>query len=241
MRRRALISWARLLARIDENRPLSCPRCQGEMRLMAFLIDPDPIRVLHAHSVSPRLRHRLPRAPALRPHSKLRGSTPPGLSSISLHPGIQPRHRRTPAKLRPDPELNPHPRPCAIPTALVPAPCATTAATAKCRRRCAPTRPPPHSSAAPDTGDHPRSPASPATGHDRRRRGPSARRHSPPRYEKGRLDFLSLGHRRRHHRGRVESQPICILGLVVHVLTAGASFNLHSRVASARVLKAARE
>jgi cyanophycinase len=33
-----------------------------------------------------------------------------------------------------------------------------------------------------------------------------------------------------------EGQPICILGLVVHVLTAGASFNLHTRQASAAAL-----
>ncbi|MGH8135960.1 MAG: cyanophycinase, partial [Steroidobacteraceae bacterium] len=29
-----------------------------------------------------------------------------------------------------------------------------------------------------------------------------------------------------------EGQPICILGLVVHLLAAGATFNLHTRVAS---------
>ena len=33
-----------------------------------------------------------------------------------------------------------------------------------------------------------------------------------------------------------EGQPICILGLVVHVLTAGASFNLHTRQAAATAL-----
>ena len=38
-----------------------------------------------------------------------------------------------------------------------------------------------------------------------------------------------------------EGQPICILGLVVHVLTAGASFNLHTRQASATALIQSRE
>lgn len=33
-----------------------------------------------------------------------------------------------------------------------------------------------------------------------------------------------------------EGQPLCVLGLQVHVLTAGASFNLHTRVASAGAL-----
>jgi signal transduction histidine kinase/ligand-binding sensor domain-containing protein len=43
-RRGASIHWARLLARIYENRPLACPRCRGEMRLIAFLIEPRSIR-----------------------------------------------------------------------------------------------------------------------------------------------------------------------------------------------------
>jgi cyanophycinase len=38
-----------------------------------------------------------------------------------------------------------------------------------------------------------------------------------------------------------EGQPICILGLVVHVLTAGASFNLHTRLASSAALVQPRE
>jgi len=35
--RRASLHWAQLLARLYETRPLACPRCQGEMRLIAFL------------------------------------------------------------------------------------------------------------------------------------------------------------------------------------------------------------
>jgi cyanophycinase len=38
-----------------------------------------------------------------------------------------------------------------------------------------------------------------------------------------------------------EGQPICILGLVVHVLTAGATFNLHTRQATMGSLAPARE
>ena len=38
-----------------------------------------------------------------------------------------------------------------------------------------------------------------------------------------------------------EGQPLCMLGLRVHLLVAGATFNLHSRVASARALRTQRE
>ena len=38
-----------------------------------------------------------------------------------------------------------------------------------------------------------------------------------------------------------EGQPLCMLGLKVHLLVAGATFNLHSRVASARGLRTPRE
>jgi hypothetical protein len=52
-RRRASLHWARLLARIYEVRPLTCPRCQGEMRLIAFLTEPSSIRALLAHLGEP--------------------------------------------------------------------------------------------------------------------------------------------------------------------------------------------
>ena len=52
-RRRASIHWARLLARIYEIRPLTCPRCQGEMRLIAFLTEPPSIRTILAHLGEP--------------------------------------------------------------------------------------------------------------------------------------------------------------------------------------------
>jgi cyanophycinase len=38
-----------------------------------------------------------------------------------------------------------------------------------------------------------------------------------------------------------EGQPVCVLGLRLHILTAGATFNLHTRLAAAGGLKPARE
>jgi len=52
-RRRASIHWARLLARLYEIPPLTCPRCQGEMRLIAFLTEPPSIRTIFAHLGEP--------------------------------------------------------------------------------------------------------------------------------------------------------------------------------------------
>ena len=44
LRRAACYVWALLLARIDEVFPLVCPRCGGEMRIIAFIIDPSAVR-----------------------------------------------------------------------------------------------------------------------------------------------------------------------------------------------------
>jgi hypothetical protein len=38
------IAWAKLLARISEQFPLECPACGGDIRLIAFITDPAPIR-----------------------------------------------------------------------------------------------------------------------------------------------------------------------------------------------------
>jgi cyanophycinase len=38
-----------------------------------------------------------------------------------------------------------------------------------------------------------------------------------------------------------EGQPVCVLGLRVHILTAGATFNLHTRQAAAAGLLQAKE
>jgi hypothetical protein len=53
-----------LLARIYETRPLSCPRCQGEMRLIAFLTAPASIRAILAHLGEPTT------PPPLAPHAR---------------------------------------------------------------------------------------------------------------------------------------------------------------------------
>jgi hypothetical protein len=76
-RRRASLSCARLLACIYELQPLSCPRCQGPMRLIAFLTEPRSIRALLAHlgepTTPPALAPRARAPPELEPE---RAGTP---------------------------------------------------------------------------------------------------------------------------------------------------------------------
>jgi hypothetical protein len=38
------IAWAKLMAKIAEDFPLACPACGGDIRLIAFITDPAPIR-----------------------------------------------------------------------------------------------------------------------------------------------------------------------------------------------------
>ncbi len=52
-RRAARYAWALLLARIYEVFPLLCPRCGGEMRIIAFLTDGDAIRDILSHLGEP--------------------------------------------------------------------------------------------------------------------------------------------------------------------------------------------
>ena len=52
-RRAARYAWALLLARIDEVLPLLCPRCGGEMRIIAFLTDGDAIRDILTQLLTP--------------------------------------------------------------------------------------------------------------------------------------------------------------------------------------------
>jgi hypothetical protein len=52
-RRAARYAWALLLARIYEVFPLLCPRCGGEMRIIAFLTDGDAIRDILTHLGEP--------------------------------------------------------------------------------------------------------------------------------------------------------------------------------------------
>ena len=47
--RSARIRWAQLLARIYEVLPLLCPRCGGEMRILAFLTDPPTVQAILLH------------------------------------------------------------------------------------------------------------------------------------------------------------------------------------------------
>ncbi|MFN5757114.1 MAG: hypothetical protein ACK54F_14120 [Planctomycetia bacterium] len=47
------IGWAKLLAKIAEDFPLACPACGGDIRLIAFIIDPAPIRKILTHLGEP--------------------------------------------------------------------------------------------------------------------------------------------------------------------------------------------
>jgi hypothetical protein len=43
------IAWAKLMARVGEEFPLECPGCGGDIRLIAFITDPGPIRKILSH------------------------------------------------------------------------------------------------------------------------------------------------------------------------------------------------
>jgi hypothetical protein len=47
------LAWGKLLARIAEVFPLVCPACGGDIRLISFITDPTPIRMILAHVASP--------------------------------------------------------------------------------------------------------------------------------------------------------------------------------------------
>jgi len=47
------ITWAKLIARIAEHFPLACPGSSGDIRLIAFIIDPAPIRKILLHPGEP--------------------------------------------------------------------------------------------------------------------------------------------------------------------------------------------
>jgi hypothetical protein len=61
----ARYAWALLLARIDEVFPLVCPRCGGEMRIIAFITDACVVREILSHVGEPTSPP--PIAPARRP------------------------------------------------------------------------------------------------------------------------------------------------------------------------------
>jgi hypothetical protein len=47
------IAWAKLMARVGEEFPLACPRCGGDIRLIAFITEPGPIRKILTHLGEP--------------------------------------------------------------------------------------------------------------------------------------------------------------------------------------------
>ena len=47
------IAWAKLIARVGEEFPLECPACGGDIRLIAFITEPGPIRKILTHLGEP--------------------------------------------------------------------------------------------------------------------------------------------------------------------------------------------
>jgi hypothetical protein len=47
------IAWAKLIARVGEEFPLKCPGCGGDIRLIAFITEPGPIRKILTHLGEP--------------------------------------------------------------------------------------------------------------------------------------------------------------------------------------------
>jgi hypothetical protein len=47
------IAWAKLMARVGEEFSLECPNCGGDIRLIAFITEPGPIRKILAHLSEP--------------------------------------------------------------------------------------------------------------------------------------------------------------------------------------------
>jgi hypothetical protein len=61
-RRRLRRSWAQLIRRVYEVDPLTCTECGGEMRILAFLLDPAAVRQILDHLAGRRDRARGPPA-----------------------------------------------------------------------------------------------------------------------------------------------------------------------------------
>jgi len=64
LRRAARYAWALLLARIYEVFPLVCPRCGGEMRIIAFITDAGAVREILSHLGEPTSPPRMMKARA---------------------------------------------------------------------------------------------------------------------------------------------------------------------------------
>ncbi len=65
-RRRLRRSWAQLIRRIYEVDPLTCTECGGQMRIIAFLLDPGVVRKILDHLDARAGRGRAPRSPVER-------------------------------------------------------------------------------------------------------------------------------------------------------------------------------
>ena len=60
------IAWAKLMARVGEEFPLECPNCGGDIRLIAFITQPGPIRKI-SHTSANCSSRRPSRPPGARP------------------------------------------------------------------------------------------------------------------------------------------------------------------------------
>ena len=47
------IVWVKLMARVGKEFPLECPGCGGDIRLIAFITEPEPIRKILTHLGEP--------------------------------------------------------------------------------------------------------------------------------------------------------------------------------------------
>ena len=44
-------AWVRLIKKVYETDPLFCPKCGSEMKIIAFITDPDEVKKILAHLV----------------------------------------------------------------------------------------------------------------------------------------------------------------------------------------------
>jgi len=59
-------AWARLLAKVYEVHPFTCPKCQSDMSIIAVIMDPEEINKILQHLVKV-------------------GRSPPGINTTSLN------------------------------------------------------------------------------------------------------------------------------------------------------------
>jgi hypothetical protein len=73
------IAWAKLMARVGQEFPFACPGCGGDIRLIAFITEPVPIRKVLTH-----LGERLNSPPAPAPLSRLDSTASPEIFSVII-------------------------------------------------------------------------------------------------------------------------------------------------------------